>query len=231
MNTRTAALSLSIALNVVLAVLLLRPAPEPPVAPAPQEPVVEPRPVPASEPVLASRVEAVAPSPGPAAAPPVAPAPTPGGEPITVSPGPSGVPGVAAPEAPAAADQGGGWLANFDRAMDREFMRLEEREQRAKDDEERATIREIKDKLTELDALWSRQDASNDPAGKAQLEAESRLLMGEIIRLGRIDRNQRLSRLGHSLGITDDAQLAVFIESTDRIFAETELDWASLFQR
>lgn len=161
------------------------------------------------------------PPPPPAPRPPEA-RPAPQG-PLLVSPGPTTSPEL--PEDPEKA-----WLARFDHAMDREFARLEQRERGNQDPEDRAMVQRLKERLTALDDLWTRADAAGTDE-RIRLQGEAQKLMGEIIQLGRADRNQRLTAIARSYGLDDPAEVAAFIQGVDRAYAETHLDWGSLFNR
>ena len=132
---------------------------------------------------------------------------------------------------PPPADPRQAWLAEFDRAMDQEFRRLDAREQAPRDEAELAMIRELKEKLLKLDELYAELDATPDGARKDLLQMQKQQLMGDIIRLSRADRNQRLSVLAHEMGIVNDEDVVRWITSIDEIYSETHLDWATLFSR
>lgn len=123
------------------------------------------------------------------------------------------------------------WIRRFDRAMDREFDRIEARVERSDDEKEVAVLHDLRDALVELDALWASLDAATDEAERKVWAARAQEKMGDIIRLGATDRNQRLSGLAHTVGLTSETQIISFIAQVDHIFRETHLDWASLFSR
>lgn len=124
------------------------------------------------------------------------------------------------------------WLAQFDRAMDREFSRIEEREQFCRDPEEVKLLGALKASLLELDRVWAEMDAGGQSdADRDALIARSREIMGMVIRLGTTHRNLRLSQVAHAVGLTDENQISLFISEIDQVFRDTQLDWASLFSR
>lgn len=143
----------------------------------------------------------------------------------TPGPGPESLP------TPPAASPGKTWLSEFDRALDREFGRIEAREKTSRDTTELAVIARLKEKLLALDELWLRADQATAGEDKIRLQQEAQQLMGEIIQLGRADRNQRLTRIARENGLTDGAAIQRFIEDVDRAMVETHLDWAPLFNR
>jgi hypothetical protein len=122
-------------------------------------------------------------------------------------------------------------IDRFDSAMDREFDRLEDREQKTTDAAEVTTIQKIKDKLSELDELYRRSDNATAPEEKAEIVATMQDTMGSIISLSRVDRNERLGKLATDIGYTDPDAVALFVREIDRIYHETHMDWAKLFNR
>ena len=89
----------------------------------------------------------------------------------------------------------------------------------------------LKAKLLALDELWGRADQSTTAEEKVRLQQEAQQIMGEIIQLGRADRNQRLTGIAKQLGLENGADISRFIEDVDRALAETHLDWVPLFNR
>ncbi len=126
----------------------------------------------------------------------------------------------------------GTWVEQFDRAMDREFQRLEARERQTEDAAEIAVLGEIKVALEDLDEVWRQLDAL-DPASEERVDlvARAQETMGSVIRLAATDRNLRLSRMAHSLGLEEEHEITLFISELDQIFRETHLDWSKLFIR
>ena len=122
-------------------------------------------------------------------------------------------------------------IDRFDVAMDREFNRLEARELAAADAAEISTITQIKEKLTNLDELYRRADATTDPAERVAIRAEMQADMGAIIGLSRRDRNERIGKLAADIGYTDPQAIQRVVEEIDRIYHETHMDWAKLFNR
>lgn len=122
-------------------------------------------------------------------------------------------------------------LAGFDRAMDREFNRLERREATAASDTETQRIGEIREKLLALDALWIEADGAPGPERARELQSEIRRTMGDIIRLAEQDRRESLAEFARSLGYTDEAQVNAFVQEIRRVVTGTDMDWASLFNR
>lgn len=163
--------------------------------------------------------------PAPAAAPTGLTLPPPDAL-LTATPGP-GPEGVTNQPEPAPKV----WLSDFDRALDREFSRLEEREKTSRDPVELAMVERLKEKLLALDALWIRADNTSAVEEKIKIQLEAQQTMGEIIQLGRADRNQRLTGVALSFGVESGPELTRFLEEVDRAFVETHLDWARLFNR
>jgi len=122
-------------------------------------------------------------------------------------------------------------IDRFDHAMDREFDRLEDREQKTTDAAEVTTIQKIKDKLSELDELYRRSDNTTAPEEKAEIAAAMQETMGSIISLSRVDRNERLGKLATDIGYADPNAVEQFVREIDRIYHETHMDWAKLFNR
>jgi hypothetical protein len=122
-------------------------------------------------------------------------------------------------------------IDRFDVAMDREFNRLEAREQTSTDAAEITTIALIKEKLSNLDELYRRADATTDPAERAAIRADMQAEMGAIIGLSRRDRNERIGKLAADMGYTDPQAILRVVEEIDRIYQDTHLDWAKLFNR
>ncbi|HMP74100.1 MAG TPA: hypothetical protein PKE55_12630 [Kiritimatiellia bacterium] len=122
-------------------------------------------------------------------------------------------------------------LARFDRSLDREFQRLESRVARSNDPEELAMIERMKEAFTELDALWIAVDSDPSPSELPGLRNQIQSTMSEVIRLGRQDRNDRLTALAREIGYTEEASIRMLIEEVDRIYRETHLDWTQLFHR
>jgi len=122
-------------------------------------------------------------------------------------------------------------LDRFDTAMDREFNRLEQREQKSNDETEFTTIQRIKEKLTELDELYRRADNATEPEERANIRREMQATMGSIIGLSRVDRNERLGKLATQIGYTDPEAINLFLQEVDRIYHETHMDWTKLFNR
>lgn len=171
-------------------------------------------------------VERAAP-PVPAPAPPHRPMtlPPPGAV-LTATPGPGPESYTNPPETKPSV-----WLGDFDRALDREFSRLEEREKTARDPVDLALVTQLKDKLVALDELWRRADLTTSGAEKMIVQESAQQLMGEIIQLGRADRNQRLTQLARGFGVESAPEIARFLEELDHALVETHLDWARLFTR
>lgn len=123
------------------------------------------------------------------------------------------------------------WLSEFDRALDKEFSRIEAREKTSRDPVELAVMERLKAKLLALDELWGRADQATSADEKVRLQQEAQQIMGEIIQLGRADRNQRLTGIAKQVGLVNSADISRFIEDVDRAMIETQLDWAPLFNR
>jgi hypothetical protein len=160
---------------------------------------------------------------------PSAPAPAPASAPA------ADIPAAADPAAPppaAAAPQAEPWLAEFDRAMDREFTRIEEREKSCQDPGELAVLGELKTALMDLDRIWTEMDAGEKSAAEREtLANQARNQMMAVVRLAAADRNLRLARVAHALGVEDADALENFITDVDQVFRDTDLDWATLFNR
>lgn len=141
---------------------------------------------------------------------------------------PAAEPAAATPAAPGAEP----WLAEFDRAMDREFTRIEDREKSCRDPGELAVLGELKAALMDLDRTWTEMDAGEKPAAEREaLANQARNHMAAVIRLAAADRNLRLARVAHSLGVEDESRIEQFITDVDQAVRDTDLDWASLFSR
>lgn len=164
------------------------------------------------------------PAPEPVAAPDMFP---PAGAVLTATPGPGPESLTPAQEATPSKV----WLSEFDRALDREFSRIEAREKTSRDPVELAVVERLKAKLLALDELWGRADQATSAEEKVRLQQEAQQIMGEIIQLGRADRNQRLTGIAKQLGLENGADISRFIEDVDRALVETHLDWAPLFNR
>jgi hypothetical protein len=174
----------------------------------------------------------------PWACPPRSQAPTPAS--AIVQPPPSRQAPIAVPaaESPApvpvapAISETEPWLAQFDRAMDREFTRIEEREQNVRDPAELALLAELKTALMDLDRTWTEMDAGEKSATEREaLASQARNQMLAVMRLAAADRNLRLARVAHALGVEDAATLDRFLSDVDQVYRDTDLDWASLFSR
>ena len=124
------------------------------------------------------------------------------------------------------------WLARFDRAMDREFNRIEARLRQTQAPDERAILENLQSALIQLDEVWGEIDAGSlsDEKHKA-LAQKAKDQMGDIIRLSALDRKLRLTSLATSFGITNKYDIALFHSQVDQIVRETHLDWATLFSR
>jgi len=122
-------------------------------------------------------------------------------------------------------------IERFDLAMDREFERLDTREAGSADQAEVTTIQKIKDKLTALDDLYRRADVATNPEDQMAIRQEMQKIMGDIIGLSRVDRNERLGSLATQIGYHDPEAVEAFIREVDRIYRETHMDWTKLFNR
>lgn len=157
-------------------------------------------------------------------------------EPVIVSPG-SGELHVM----PVAVDQNQGQpplsdnainaIEQFDRAMDREFDRLDEREAGSDDKAEVTTIQKIKDQLIALDDLYRRVDTAASDDERMAIRQEMQKTMGDIIGLSRLDRNERLAGLATQVGYNDPEAIESFVREIDLIYRETHMDWTKLFNR
>lgn len=174
----------------------------------------------AESPAQASAAAVVPPPPAPVGD---APAPAPAeATPVAAEP-------VAAATAPPEEEP---WLARFDRAMDREFTRIEEREKSCQDPAELAGLAELKAALMDLDRTWTDMDAGQkSPAEREALANQARNQMVAVMRLAAADRNLRLARVARGLGIEEAARIEQFITDVDQVFRDTDLDWATLFSR
>lgn len=122
-------------------------------------------------------------------------------------------------------------LTDFDRAMDQEFARLEQREKTSHDPDDLATVKLLKSKFEALDQTWLKVDSTDDPSAKQAGRQQAQALMGEIITLSAADRNRNLSKVAHQMGYTEIEQIIPFITEVNRIERETHFDWAKLFNR
>ena len=137
-------------------------------------------------------------------------------------------PAVAAPAPPAEEP----WLAQFDRAMDREFARIEAREASCRDPAELAGLGELKTALADLDRTWTDMDSgAKSPAEREALANQARNQMVAVMRLAAADRNLRLARVAQALGVEEATRIEQFIVDVDQVFRDTDLDWATLFGR
>ena len=116
-------------------------------------------------------------------------------------------------------------------ALDREFDRLERRQQAATDEVELDHIRKLRERLLQLDDLYERLEGADSAEDRAQVQAEMQGLMGEVIRLSRTDRNHRMAEYARALGIRDTDEIVRFMEDVEGIFRETDTDWSRLFQQ
>lgn len=124
------------------------------------------------------------------------------------------------------------WLTRFDRSMDREFNRIEARLRQAQNHDERAILEDLQSALLQLDGVWGEIDAGGlSEEERKVLVQKAQDQMGDIIRLGAMDRNQRLKSLASSFGITNEYDIVLFNSQVDQIVRETHLDWATLFSR
>lgn len=121
-------------------------------------------------------------------------------------------------------------LENYDRAMDREFDRLDGRAAAPADAAEQDLVARLKEQLLKLDELRTRAETVA-PEERERLRAEMQQVMGSIISLGAAHRRQRLEVLARRVGYKSEQEIAAFLDEVDRIYRETELDWASLFTR
>ena len=55
--------------------------------------------------------------------------------------------------------------------------------------------------------------------------------MVAVMRLATLDRNLRLARVAHALGVAEVARIEQFIVDVDQVYRDTDLDWATLFSR
>jgi hypothetical protein len=138
---------------------------------------------------------------------------------------------VGSAEAPPMTEDMASAIDRFDVAMDQQFNRLESREQAATDPEEVATIERIKAKLENLDALYRRADTATNTDERIAIRQEMQSEMGSIIGLSRVDRNERIAKLATDIGYSDPQAVQQFVQEIDRIYYETHLDWAKLFNR
>lgn len=132
------------------------------------------------------------------------------------------------PEVPEAVIQA---MNSFERAMDREFDRLEERESRAIPAVEQDVISELKEQMLRLDEIYAEADAARTDEERALLRTEMRSVMGRIISLGQTHRRQRLEEIAIGVGFQTGAEINAFVNEINQVYRETELDWASLFNR
>jgi len=122
-------------------------------------------------------------------------------------------------------------IERFDRAMDREFDRLDEREAGSDDQAEVTTIQKIKNQLITLDDLYRRADTAMTDDERVAIRQEMQKTMGDIIGLSRVDRNERLANLATQIGYDDPGAVESFIREIDLIYRETHMDWTKLFNR
>ena len=122
-------------------------------------------------------------------------------------------------------------LASFDRAMDKEFDRLENREAGDIPAPEQDLIARLKAQMLRLDEIRAQADAAPSPDETAALQAELWTTMGRIISLGQAHRRQRLEELARRMGPRTDEEIRAFLDDVDRIYRDTQLDWAELFNR
>lgn len=115
-------------------------------------------------------------------------------------------------------------------AMEREMARLDARARAPADATDQALVQRLQETLAALDKLWKRADAAPVDE-RIRLQGEAQKLMGELVQLSLRDRDQRLGLLAGDLGVTDAVARARFIQDVDRAFAETHLDWVTLFRR
>lgn len=122
-------------------------------------------------------------------------------------------------------------LASFDRAMDREFNRLELREATAATEQEKSRISAIKNQLLALDELWIEADSQPTPERKLALQQEIRQTMGDIIRRSEQDRRESLADLARAAGLQDEQEISAFVQQIRHIYTTTQMDWSKLFNR
>lgn len=122
-------------------------------------------------------------------------------------------------------------LEKYDRAMDREFDRLDGRAAAPADAAEQDLVARLKEQLLKLDEIRTRAEEAGEAEEKDRLRAEMQEVMGSIISLGAEHRRNRLEALARRVGYNGEQEIAAFLDEVDRIYRETELDWASLFNR
>lgn len=115
-------------------------------------------------------------------------------------------------------------------ALDREFDRLERRQEASTDEVELGYIRRLKALLLQVDELYQRLDEAETAEERATVQGEMRGLMGDVIRLSQTDRNHRMAEYARSLGVRETDEIVRFLEEVEGIFRETDTDWFRLFQ-
>lgn len=118
-----------------------------------------------------------------------------------------------------------------DLALEREMARLEARARDPRDAEDQALVRQQQENLLALRDLWVRADTTTSEDERIRLHGQARKQMGDLLRLARQDREERLARVADHAGITDPATRTEFIREMERAVVETQSDWASLFSR
>ncbi|HOW97641.1 MAG TPA: hypothetical protein P5567_14370 [Kiritimatiellia bacterium] len=136
----------------------------------------------------------------------------------------------AAPAPPPLPEHAARDLENFDRAMDREFDRLDGRAAAPANAAEQDVVTRLKEQLLKLDEIRARAESAA-PEENESLRAEMQQVMGSIISLGAAHRRNRIEDLARQAGYDSEQEIAAFLDEVDRIYRETELDWASLFNR
>lgn len=119
----------------------------------------------------------------------------------------------------------------LDAGLDREFNRLERREQASTDEVDLEHIRALKEQLLHISELFARLEEAVAPDARSQIQQELQVAMGEVIRLSRTDRNHRMAEYARSLGMSETAEIVHFIQSVEGIFRETDTDWSRLSQQ
>ena len=123
------------------------------------------------------------------------------------------------------------WLADFDRAMDREFGRLDQLAATVIDPEELEIMSRLKGHLEALDRLWIQIDAAPDDATRKQVELQVQGLQAQIIQAGQQHRQQRLQQILAQLGVTEADEVRQYGIALERAFRETDLKWTELLNR
>jgi len=118
-----------------------------------------------------------------------------------------------------------------DLALDRERARLDARARAPLDAQDQALVQQQQENLLALRDLWTRVDAAASEDERIRLHGQARKRMGELLRLARQDREERLARVAGRAGITNPADRANFIQELERAVVETQSDWTSLFSR